>query len=79
LTKVSIECAFYAGDRVAIVVEGIKVCQRLKSLNPCLISSDLGNALLMLLWSFIYPSSGKIPACNENWPTGIKCERVEAQ
>ncbi len=79
LTKVSIECGFYAGDRVAIVVEGIKVCHSLKSLNPCLISSDLGNALLMLLWSFIYPSSRKIPACNENWPAGIKCERVEAQ
>jgi hypothetical protein len=65
-------------EMVAIVVEGIKVCQRLKSLNPHLISSDLGNALLMLLWSFKYPSSSKIPACNENWPAGIKCERVEA-
>jgi hypothetical protein len=79
LTKVYIECGFYAGDRVAIVVEAIKVCQRLKSLNPCLISSNLCNALLMLLWSFKYPSSGKIPACNENWPAGINCERVEAQ
>ncbi len=79
LTKVSIECGFYAGDRVAIVVEGIKVSQRLKSLNPHLISSDLGNTLLMLLWSFKYPSSGKILACNESWPAGIKCETVEAQ